>query len=343
MTLSRLFNDPINFLWGLIRDRYVRLGFYLILTAILFPSARFILAFIFLTVLMFRYHKEYKLFGSFKVFYLLAVIGLVIVSYFYVRHDVNAVETKRLAMSPWKDGLSMAEDGVYTGAGQGFRGEIDVQVTIGDGKITDLKLLSYPDLISVKDNDIAKLRNKILASGSLERLDHPSMFRGAQVTITGYLTAIESAIVKGIEDYPQYRAFSKIYLSVFFGKGPDRVTLNALAILFAVFLVFEYTLQSMLTPDTGRAINCYNCATCVGACPVKEAEGVSMPMGLILLTRLGDYEKVLELSKYCVGCGRCAVKCPIGNSGPLVISAAFKEANRRKKELKEMEGQNAKA
>ena len=105
-----------------------------------------------------------------------------------------------------------------------------------------------------------------------------------------------------------------------------------MAILFAAFLVFEYTLQSMLTPGTGRSINCYNCASCVGACPVKEAEGVQFPMGLVLLTRLGNYERVMELSKYCVGCGRCAAKCPISNSGPLVISAAYYACLKQKKE-----------
>jgi Fe-S oxidoreductase len=111
------------------------------------------------------------------------------------------------------------------------------------------------------------------------------------------------------------------------------VTLNGLAILFAAFLVFEYTLQSMLTPGTGRSINCYNCASCVGVCPVKEVEGVQMPMGLVLLTRLGEYERVMELSKYCVGCGRCAAKCPIGNSGPLVISAAFQACREQRRIL----------
>ena len=72
---------------------------------------------------------------------------------------------------------------------------------------------------------------------------------------------------------------------------------------------------------------------------MKEAEGVQFPMGLVLLTRLGEYERVTELSKYCVGCGRCAAKCPIGNSGPLVISAAYQACTemKRKKALVEQE------
>lgn len=330
MTWSRLLRDPGGFLGVALNSRGVRLVLYALLVAILFPSSRYILFVAIILTLAVTWFKDYRLNGSKKILYLVAAILVLKIGYFISYYDVKSVDELRIAKRPWGAGISQVQDGKYIGEGQGYRGSIKTEVEVKNHRIISIKTLEYSDLISVLDNQVSAFKREILTKGMLERPNQPEMFRGATETLTGYVNAVEAALTKGIPNFPEYSVFSNIYLNTFIGKAPDRVTLNALAILFAAFMVFEYTLQSMLTPGTGRSINCYNCASCVGVCPVKEVEGVQMPMGMVLLTRLGDYDRVMELSKYCVGCGRCASKCPIGNSGPLVISAAFQAARQKK-------------
>ncbi len=336
MTWSRLADDPRGFLWDTAQNRGVRLTVYLLVTAALFPSSRAILTAALICVLGVVWWREYRRTGSEKIYYLGMALGILAICYAIAYLNVTRVEQRRIGMRPLGEGIQTVRDGAYTGMGQGFRGPIEVKVTVEDHRITGIETLEYPDLISVLDNEVAEFKRSTLERGTLVPPEQPGMFRGAKATLAGYANAVESALSKGIPNFPRYSAFSSGFFNAILGTWPNRVSLNALAILFSVFLVFEYTFQSMLTPGTGRAINCYNCASCVGVCPVKEAEGVQFPMGLVLLTRLGDYKRVVELSKYCVGCGRCAQKCPIGNCGPLVISAAYQA-------YREQQGESASA
>ncbi len=160
--------------------------------------------------------------------------------------------------------------------------------------------MEYPDLISVQDNEVAAFKREILEKGKLERPSQPEMFRGAGQTLTGYINAIESALAKGIPNYPQYNLFFPIFLATFnrqcTGNGDTERPGHTIRSVHG----FRVRASVHAHARTGRAINCYNCATCVGACPVKEAEGVQFPMGWSCSPDWRDYERVTELSKYCV-------------------------------------------
>ena len=139
--------------------------------------------------------------------------------------------------------------------------------------------------------------------------------------IRGFYDAVSNALWTGDPGFPGASRFTR--LTYFFtSHNFSRFTFNAIAIVFIVFLLFDYSLQSVLRKDTGQSLVCYNCQTCVGACPVKMVEGVPYPMTMVLETRLGNYSRVLELARYCVGCGRCAGKCPAGISAPRLAAAA---------------------
>lgn len=81
------------------------------------------------------------------------------------------------------------KDGVYIGTGTGFGGELKVQVTIKDGKITDIKLLSSNDDAHYISKAQALLKNII--SGQTTNVDTVS---GATYSSVGLINAVRDAL-----------------------------------------------------------------------------------------------------------------------------------------------------
>jgi ferredoxin/uncharacterized protein with FMN-binding domain len=224
-----------------------------------------------------------------------------------------------------------AEDGAFKGTGQGPRGSTDVYVKIQGGTIEDISLGRYLDAISIDREAIDLVRSRILAGNSLDL--NPDLIDRTPA-IRGFYDAVSNALWAADPGLPKVSPLTR--MTYFFTRNHfSRFTFNAMAIVFIVFLLFDYSLQSILKKDTGQSLVCYNCQTCVGACPVKMVEGFPYPMTMVLETRLGNYLRVVELARYCVGCGRCAGKCPAGISAPRLAAAAVSLVANEKRILAE--------
>ena len=234
--------------------------------------------------------------------------------YYLVQYDKVATYIK----NNYPFDLELVDNGVYEGVGEGLRGPIKVQVEINDAKIKDIKIVQHQEMI----NALKGLPEQIIAANKLDVQLVPPTINGSIESAEGFREAVTNAVFSGLPDRPKFNIVTQVihnFTRFRFGM----TTWNALAILFCIILVFDYTLQPTLVRGTGQALNCYNCQTCVGVCPVKIVDGEPYPMTMILAARLGNYEKVKRLAKYCVACSRCAGKCPVGDSGPSIAAAAI--------------------
>ncbi len=253
---------------------------------------------------------------------LILLCGAGIILHVFSLIDASRARSYMAAHTP-PDPASAA-DGIHQGIGQGPRGPTEVFVTVQAGKIRDIVLGNYLDALSIDRENIDSVRRIILARNSID-LNPDLMDRTP--AIRGFYDAVSNALWNADPGFPGISRLAR--LTYFFTSHRfSRFTFNAMAVLFIVFLVFDYSLQSILRKDTGQSLVCYNCQTCVGACPVKMVEGVPYPMTMVLETRLGNYQRVVELARYCVGCGRCAGKCPAGISAPMLAAAAVSLAGR---------------
>jgi len=95
-------------------------------------------------------------------------------------------------------------DGTYTGdVANAFYGNIQVQVTIGSGKITDVQLLSYPDHAGhtqeVSSMSLPTLKSEVIQSQSAQ----VDVVSGATQTSQAFMQSVASALVKaGAQNQP---------------------------------------------------------------------------------------------------------------------------------------------
>lgn len=222
--------------------------------------------------------------------------------------------------------VRLAADGVYEGEGQGRRGPVSVELTIAGHRVKDVKVTRHYDTLAVAPRAIDELAARIKGRSDLQ----VDAVTGATRTSYGIINAARDAAWKGVPEAPELSGFSRFILKVA-SFNMVVATFHSLGILFIVVLLFDYVLQAALVEGTGQTLNCMDCQTCVGTCPVKTAEGYLFPMGLVLRARLGDYETVMKLARYCVGCARCTAKCPAGISAPSVAAAVARYLHKNKR------------
>ncbi|MGD8719718.1 MAG: FMN-binding protein [Candidatus Zixiibacteriota bacterium] len=235
------------------------------------------------------------------------------------------------SMRDWRakhfnDVVLLAEDGTYEGEGRGKRGPVHVEVTVRDHKVEDFEVVEFNDTIPIALGAAEELRERMLGRTDLD----VDAITGATIISYGAINAARDATWKGVAEAPRISTLTKIVLwctSLNFRT----VTVHSLAVLFIVVLLFDYTIQAALVEGTGQSLNCMDCQTCVGACPVKRVEGKLFPMEMVLRARLGDYETVARLMEYCVGCSKCAAKCPAGISAPSVAAAVAHYLRKQKR------------
>jgi uncharacterized protein with FMN-binding domain len=298
--------------------RFAMLAF---VVALIFSDARLLtlaLLVIFLIVAAVGTYKKSSLFLT----SLLILCGIGI--FLQIVSMIDAGRVREYMASHTPPDPAAAADGTFRGTGQGPRGPIEVYVTVQSGTIRDIKLGNYLDAISIDREAIDSVRDVMLAGNSLDL--NPDLVDRTPA-IRGFYDAVSNALWTADPGLPVRSRLTR--LTYFFTSNHfSRFMLNAIAIVFIVFLMFDYSLQSVLRRDTGQSLVCYNCQTCVGTCPVKMVEGVPYPMTMVLETRLGNYSRVEELACYCVGCGRCAGKCPAGISAPMLAAAAVGHVKR---------------
>lgn len=120
-------------------------------------------------------------FGSFVLIGIIGVSLLMIGQKKVLKVDIDHVD------------LTTIEDGTYKGVYKSFRWSNEVEVTIDDHQITDIKIID--DILFKRDEVSEELIGKVIDEQSIE-VDGVA---GATVTSNAYLKAIEDALKEANE------------------------------------------------------------------------------------------------------------------------------------------------
>jgi uncharacterized protein with FMN-binding domain/NAD-dependent dihydropyrimidine dehydrogenase PreA subunit len=205
------------------------------------------------------------------------------------------------------------QPGTYTGHGVGKNPVDPLEVTAVVGEDGSLQLSVTAQSESGGRPAVERALTEVPAAIASSRSLEVDAISGATFTTDGIIQAGREALAAagGAGEQP----WPVLALQWLTEAEPSRETLFQLCIIFGIVFLLDFMLSGVLVRNTGESLNCYNCQACVGVCPVGRVEDdVPLPMTMVLETRLGNYARVEELAKYCVGCARCAARCPNGIS-----------------------------
>jgi uncharacterized protein with FMN-binding domain len=87
------------------------------------------------------------------------------------------------------------QDGVYEGVGTGFGGEITTSVTIEDGKITDVEIVSAPN----EDEAYLSTAKQVLANIVQAQSAQVDTISGATFSSTGIIEGVNAALSEAVK------------------------------------------------------------------------------------------------------------------------------------------------
>ena len=82
-------------------------------------------------------------------------------------------------------------DGTYSGTGAGFAGDIEVEVVVKDGEISELNVVEHQETAGISDPAFESIEEQLIEKQSVEGIDTVS---GATGTSEGLIEAITNAL-----------------------------------------------------------------------------------------------------------------------------------------------------